>query len=63
MRKRFDSILTFHACISQILQSMNCNRQTEIEQLKKAIESAQKGMEMLEADLAEAEKRPEDSSK
>ncbi len=55
MRKRFDSIMIFHECISCTLQSMNCSRQTESEQLKTAIESALRGVEILKADLTEAE--------
>jgi hypothetical protein len=57
MRKRFDSIMVFHECISLTLRSMNSDRRTEIENLRKAIDSARRGMVMLIADLTEAETR------
>jgi hypothetical protein len=60
MRKRYNSIMTLHECISFTLQSMNSDRKTEIENLKKAVDSARKSLVMLIADLTEAEMRRPD---
>jgi len=57
MKNRLESIDVFHDCISSILDSLNCDTpQKEIVHLRFAIDSGQKGLEMLKQSLAELEK-------
>ncbi len=52
-----DVVLTLHEAISFTLKSMNNVPESEVQNLREAIESAKKALEMLESNLAEAEKK------
>ncbi len=55
MKDRFQLVMLLHECISFTLKSMNCDLQTETENLRKAIDTAQKGLEMLNQHLMQCE--------
>lgn len=57
MKNRLQAIDILHECISSVLESMNCTTpEKEIVQLKYAVDSASRGLELLKQSLAEREK-------
>lgn len=57
--RRFDAIIAFHEAISYILKPMTTAPEVEVQNLRNAIQSAKRGVEILEKALVEAEAKLE----
>ena len=56
-KNRFKHVMVFHDCISFTLQSMNSAPQVEVQSLRNALDTARRGVEMLEKAIVEYETR------